>query len=77
MTIAEEALRRAKAAGSLPMEGGRRAAEESIDLMRKDAKAARARKTDLAKRAVPSAVAAVAERASQVYRNKENIHPSL
>lgn len=71
VAIAEEALRRAKAAGSLPAEGGRRAVEESIDLMRKDAKAARARRTALARRAVPSAVSAAAERASQVfYGNK-------
>lgn len=64
--MAEEALRRAKAAGRLPTEGGLRAAEERIDKIRKEAKAARARRVALAKREVPAAAAAAAERASQV-----------
>lgn len=66
--IAEEALRRAKLAGSLPAEGGRRAAEETIEKFRKDAEAAQARRTSLAGHAAPAAAAAAAaaERASQV-----------
>lgn len=64
--IAEEALRRAESAGSLPAEGGRRAAEETIEKFRKDVKAAQARRTSLTRRAVPAAAAAAAERANQV-----------
>lgn len=64
--MAEEALRRAKAAGSLPAEGGLRAAEERIEKIRKEAKAARAKRVALAKREISAAAAAVAGRASQV-----------
>lgn len=64
--IAEEALRRAASAGSLPAEGGRRAAEETIENFRKDAKAAQARRKSLTRRAVPAAAAAAAEWACQV-----------
>lgn len=65
--IAEEALRRAESAGNLPAEEGRRAAEETIEKFRKDAKAAQARRTSLARHAAPAtAAAAAAERASQV-----------
>ncbi len=66
VAMAEEALRRAKAAGRLPTEGGLRAAEERIDKIRKEAKAARARRVALAKREVPAAAVAAADRASQV-----------
>ena len=65
--MAEEALRRAKAAGSLSAEGGLRAAEERIEKIRKEAKAARARRVALAKREIPAAATAVAGRASQVH----------
>eukprot|EP00752_Nemacystus_decipiens_P010481 g9338.t1 len=65
VAMAEEALRRAKAAGSLPAEGGLRAAEERIEKIRKEAKAARARRVALAKREIPAAAMAVAGRASQ------------
>ncbi|CAM9897439.1 unnamed protein product, partial [Ectocarpus sp. 12 AP-2014] len=65
VAMAEEALRRAKAAGSLPTEGGLRAAEERIDKIRKQAKAARAARIALAKREVPAVAAAAVTRASQ------------
>lgn len=64
--MAEEALRRAKAAGSLPAEGGLRAAEERIEKIRKESKAAKARRVALSKREISAAVKAVAGRASQV-----------
>lgn len=71
--MAEEALRRAKAAGSLPAEGGLRAAEERVEKIRKEAKAARARRVALAKREVPAAAAAVAGRASQVHGGARSV----
>lgn len=64
--IAEEALRRAVLAGSLPAEGGRRAAEVTIEKFREDVKAAQARRTSLTRRVIPAAAAATAKRASQV-----------
>lgn len=76
VAIAEEALRRAKAAGSLPTEGGLRAAEERIDKIRKQAKVARAARVALAKREVPAVAAAAATRASQV-RARERDWPPL
>lgn len=66
VAIAEEALRRAKASGSLPTEGGLVAVEERINKIRKEAKVARAKRVALAKREVPVAAAVAAERASQV-----------
>ncbi|CAM9986285.1 unnamed protein product [Scytosiphon promiscuus] len=65
VAMAEEALRRAKAAGKLPADGGLRAVEERIDRIRKEAKMARAAQVALAKRDVPVAAAAAARRASQ------------
>lgn len=64
--MAEEALRRAKAAGKLPAEGGLRAVEERIDKIRKEAKMAKAARVALAKQDVPANAAAAANRASQV-----------
>lgn len=66
--MVEEAVRRAKAAGKLPAEAGQRAVEERIDGIRKDAKAARAKRITHIKRGVPAATKAAAERASQVTR---------
>ncbi|CAM9474859.1 unnamed protein product [Hapterophycus canaliculatus] len=65
VAIAEEALRRAKAAGKLPAEGGLRAVEERIDKIRKEAKVAKAARVALAKRGVAATASAAANRASQ------------
>lgn len=66
VAIAEEALRRANAAGNLPAEAGRQAAEERVETIRKEAKAARTKRATLAKRAVPAVASAATDRMSQV-----------
>lgn len=63
--MAEEAHRRAKAAGHLTTEAGLLAVEERIGSIRREVKAAKAARAALAKRGVPAEAAAAANRASQ------------